>query len=123
MNFGFAHSRHGGSPTDPPGDTAPSYAPHMELADALQDLRKKSALTQAQVAGKIGVHVTTVSGWENGHRTPPFHDLMRYLEAVGATLRDLARLLEPPQSIEDEEPMHEDERRQVARSITWSWDH
>lgn len=62
-------------------------------ADKLKEARKRSGRTQQQVADEIGVHFTTLSQWENGHRQP---DDIGHLIAYAAAVRvgDFRTLLE-----------------------------
>ena len=48
----------------------------MEIADRIQDLRKKKGLSQEELADKMGVSRQAVSKWESGLSTP---DLERIL--------------------------------------------
>ena len=43
----------------------------MSFATQLKQVRHAAGLTQAQVAGLIGVTVQTVKSWEAGRREPP----------------------------------------------------
>jgi putative transcriptional regulator len=38
--------------------------------DKIKQLRKQLGLTQTQFAGKIGVHLQTISRWERGETAP-----------------------------------------------------
>lgn len=46
--------------------------------ERIRQAREAAGLSQTQLAGKIGAHVTSVSGWERGKSTPS----IRYLFAV-----------------------------------------
>ena len=47
---------------------------------AISDARKKSGLTQEELAGRIGVSPQAVSKWENGHNLPDIENMMRIAE-------------------------------------------
>lgn len=81
----------------------------------IKELRKQQKISQKSLADKLGVSISTVSGYENGQRTPPvetvkkmaaiFHVSVDYL--VGAT--DNADVYPGP----DTHLIGEDERRFV----------
>ena len=49
----------------------------------LKDIRKRTGLTQAQFAEKLGVRRATVSDWENGKSIPAFlEDAVRFYEVL-----------------------------------------
>lgn len=49
----------------------------MEFYLRLQDLRKKSGMTQERLAEKLGITRQTVSKWERGESTPDFAYLVK----------------------------------------------
>ena len=48
----------------------------MNFATQLKQVRHAAGLTQAQVAGLIGVTVQTVKSWEAGRREPPAEPIL-----------------------------------------------
>lgn len=60
------------------------------LGRALRELRDRAALTQEQLAAKVGVGSTYVSQVEHGHRGVRWHTLRKFLRALGADLHQLA---------------------------------
>jgi len=58
----------------------------MDPADLLREARRRSELTQAQVASRAGVHVSLVSAYERGRRAPGVALLERLLAAAGLQL-------------------------------------
>lgn len=42
----------------------------MELKDKIKELRKSKRMTQAELAKKLGIAVTSVSSWERGANKP-----------------------------------------------------
>ena len=67
---------------------------------SLADLRKRSNLTQRQVADLLNVTVTTVSAWERGTQVPrlTFAQIEKLLNALGCTIQDLVAATNPPES-------------------------
>ncbi|MBQ7594130.1 MAG: helix-turn-helix transcriptional regulator [Synergistaceae bacterium] len=55
----------------------------------LRDYRKRSNLTQAELADKIGVHENTIRRWETGDFEPRSNDLMKLCEILGCTEAEL----------------------------------
>lgn len=55
----------------------------------LRDLRKRSGLSQADVASALGVLQTTVSMWETGENMPRTALLPKLAELYGCTIDDL----------------------------------
>lgn len=48
-------------------------------------LRKKSGLTQAELAEKVGVSENTIQNWESGKTDPKGDNWKRYMQALGIT--------------------------------------
>ncbi len=61
--------------------------------DALIELRRSLALTQEDLAERIGVATSTVARCERGETTPQGKGRARYAEALGVTPRRFAELL------------------------------
>ncbi len=55
----------------------------------LRAFRKKSGLTQEQLADAIGVHLNSVSLWENGEYTPKTQSIKALAKALGVSEADL----------------------------------
>ena len=51
-----------------------------KIGKCIADARKKSRLTQEQLAERIGVSAQAVSKWENGHNLPDIENLMQIAE-------------------------------------------
>lgn len=77
-----------------PSPNLPNSDDYAELGAALRRLRETAGLTQAQLAERVGVRSQFVSAVERGERGPRWDTLRRWLAACGATLRDLADVLE-----------------------------
>jgi len=59
----------------------------------MKDLRWGARLTQTEVRDRTGMSAPQLSRYENGHETPSLESLVKYLNAVGADLCDLQRVL------------------------------
>jgi transcriptional regulator with XRE-family HTH domain len=80
-------------------------------ASEIVSFRNREMLSQAELAGHLGVTPNTVARWERGELTPPGRLLPR-------ALRDLERELEERrQTMTVEQMEHENERRRrfIAR--------
>lgn len=67
-----------------------------DIGPALQRLRENRGFRQAHVAERLGRSTQTVSRLEQPGSNPQTSSLLRYLEAIGATLADLEAELEAP---------------------------
>ena len=59
------------------------------MAMRIKSLREAENLTQAQLAGKLGVLSTTVSNWETGVALPKTTILPKLAEVLGCTIDEL----------------------------------
>lgn len=71
-----------------PGD---DYA---QLGRALAAMRRRAGLTQAEVAERVGVRNTHISGIETGERGASYPTILAMLRAYGSTLKELAEEIE-----------------------------
>lgn len=55
----------------------------------IKELRKKAALTQAELAEAVGVTQSTVSQWESGKAVPDTLKLPKLAEVLGCGIADL----------------------------------
>ncbi|MGH2903337.1 MAG: helix-turn-helix domain-containing protein [Solirubrobacteraceae bacterium] len=83
------YHRHG-SVVDRVAHRAEQSEARVVLGIALRALRKRSGLTQEQLAACVGLTTPYVSEIENGKRGLRWFTVMRFLGAVDATLHDLA---------------------------------
>ena len=65
----------------------------MALADALRNRRLRDEMTQAQVAGVLGSSQSRVAKMEAADSAVSLDLLVRALLALGATRKDLARIV------------------------------
>lgn len=61
----------------------------MELCDIIKNLRRKSNMTQEQLAEKLGISAQSVSKWENAVAMPDIMMLPRISEVFGVSIDDL----------------------------------
>ena len=66
------------------------------IADRLRDARKQAAMTQEEVAERVGVHPLTISHFETGRVSPKLETLVRLAAALGTTVGALLGETEPP---------------------------
>lgn len=58
-----------------------------ERGTILKALRIFNNLTQAELAGRLGVSVTTINNWENNRRGIPDGKFFRVVEHMGGEIR------------------------------------
>ncbi len=80
-----------------------------EIAKNLLYYRKKSNLTQKQLAEKLGVKNSAVSNWENGANSIDIETLFQACNIFGITLNDIYGLYAIPEHKKIEPLPHEDE--------------
>jgi HTH-type transcriptional regulator/antitoxin HipB len=71
---------------------------NIEIANRLVELRKKSGLSQEQLADKLGLSRQAVSKWERAEASPDTDNLICLAKLYGVSLDDL---LNTDQSIDD----------------------
>jgi transcriptional regulator with XRE-family HTH domain len=82
----------------------------MQLAEQMRDARLRAALTQAELAARVGTSQPTLSAYERGRKVPSLDTLGRLAAATGFEL-EFRRAL-PPVS----EPSLADHRK-TARGL------
>jgi transcriptional regulator with XRE-family HTH domain len=63
------------------------------LGRALQAMRDDAGLTQEDLAARLDIHPTYVSQVERGRRGVRWHTVLRFLDALGACLHQLAEAI------------------------------
>lgn len=63
----------------------------QRLGDRVRSLRKELGLTQEQLAERAGLHVTYISGIENGSRNPSLNAIEALARGFGLDLSELLR--------------------------------
>lgn len=94
--------------------------PFEGLGRALIQLREKAGYArQAQAAEALGFERAQLSRWENDNLRPTLDNLGRLLTGYGATLTDLAKVIEggPTDSPDHRGPSDEDLIRSLAEAI------
>ncbi len=59
----------------------------------LSNIRRTKGLTQAELAGRVGVGLSAVKAWENGRRRPSPLAITRLYKALGLTAEDIANIV------------------------------
>lgn len=57
----------------------------MDIAERLQDLRKKAGYSQEQVAEQLGLSRQAVSKWESGQGKPEIDNIVKLVELYGVS--------------------------------------
>jgi transcriptional regulator with XRE-family HTH domain len=57
----------------------------MNFKEVLRDLRKRSGLTQEELARKAGIPVTSLRGHEQGQRVPSWASVVKLAKALGVS--------------------------------------
>lgn len=57
----------------------------MDIAERLQDLRKKAGYSQEQVAEQLGLSRQAVSKWESGQGKPEIDNIVKLMELYGVS--------------------------------------
>ena len=60
----------------------------MTIGENIRIARKKSGLTQEELAERLGITFKAVSGWENGKYQPTIETLNKLLSPMGITLAE-----------------------------------
>ena len=71
---------------------------NIEIANRLVELRKKSGLSQEELAAKLGLSRQAVSKWERAEASPDTDNLICLAKLYGVSLDDL---LDTDQSVDD----------------------
>ncbi len=95
----------------------------------LAELRKKSKLTQSEVAEELGVSRQAVSRWETGEMIPSAKNLRRLSEMYGEPLDDLVSINGPvPEKASEQEKAPEpgpaariEQENAKPRKMRWIW--
>jgi DNA-binding XRE family transcriptional regulator len=75
----------------PKGDIKPS---RMQLGSAIRAIRKEKGLSRKQMAERAELHVSYISGVENGGRNPTWTVLGQIKKALGIELVELVKRAE-----------------------------
>ena len=61
----------------------------MLLGENIREARRKSGLSQEEMAGEIGVSRQTISNWEKGINSPPTASLEKISQRLGISVQEL----------------------------------
>lgn len=67
---------------------------HKALGRAVAEIREEKGLTQAALSRKAALHISYISGIENGSRNPTWTVLTALSKALGVKLRELVERAE-----------------------------
>ena len=73
----------------------------IEIANRLLEYRKKSGLSQEELAEKLNISRQSVSKWERGEASPDTDNLIQLSKIYGITLDELINVEKPVISKED----------------------
>lgn len=74
----------------------------MTLGENLQELRRRSGLSQEEVAGRLFVSRQSVSKWENGQAEPGVENLKALAELYGVSMDELTGMPHRPETAEED---------------------
>jgi len=60
-----------------------------KFGKALREIRLKKKMSQGDIAGKLGVHRSYISGLERGKRNPSLLTIKKMAEALGVAPKEL----------------------------------
>lgn len=93
----------------------------MQLGKSLYDARKKSGLSQEQVAEKLGISRQTISKWELDESLPDIRQAKHLASIYHVSLDDLIQFdLEVAQIEESIERISEETQKKVDWNKVWS---
>lgn len=67
--------------------TSNRHKAYYDLLVAAKDMRLKSGISQSQIAKMLGMNQDKISNYESGKISPRLDVYLRYLEALGYTLK------------------------------------
>lgn len=65
------------------------YKVNIKLGKKVAKIRKAQKITQEELAGRIGVHYTTLSRIERGESNPPIYTVFKISQALKTPLKEL----------------------------------
>lgn len=72
---------------------------NIEIANRLQQMRKKNNLSQEELAAKMGVTRQAVSKWERAESAPDMENLILLAKLYGVTIDELLNTAASPESV------------------------
>ena len=67
----------------------------MQYGEFFREARKRSGLSQKQVAEKLNIHQSNISDWENDISRPEYEKLIALSELYDTTLYELLGVQDP----------------------------
>lgn len=89
---------------------------NIEIANRLVDLRKKSGLSQEELAAKLGLSRQAVSKWERAEASPDTDNLICLAKIYGVSLDDLLNTEQSVDEIVEEQVKPAEEEKSEAAS-------
>ncbi len=65
------------------------YKVNEKLGKKIAKIRKEKNMSQEDLAAKVGIHYTTLSGIERGESDSPVHTIDKIAQALRVSIRDL----------------------------------
>ena len=81
---------------------------NIEIANRLVELRKKSGLSQEELAAKLGLSRQAVSKWERAEASPDTDNLICLAKLYGVSLDDLLNTDDSVEEIVAQQPVYEE---------------
>lgn len=91
----------------------------MQFHERLYELRKRSGMTQSDLAEKLDVSRQAVSRWEMGTARPELENLVALSELFGVTLDHLLKGEDTPVAIRPEPVLEEPEAAEPPKKRNW----
>ncbi len=89
---------------------------NIEIANRLVELRKKSGLSQEELADKLGLSRQAVSKWERAEASPDTDNLICLAKIYGVSLDDLLNTDQSVEEISKEVSEHQQENTSAGKS-------
>lgn len=78
----------------------------MKIGERIAIARKKSGLTQTNVAEKLNLSVSMISAWESGIRIPKLNTILRICNAIGCDTSEILNTVDFSTDAETEVEEH-----------------
>ena len=91
---------------------------NLEIANRLVELRKKSGLSQEQLADKLGLSRQAVSKWERAEASPDTDNLILLAKLYGISLDELLKTDAKEEEIRQETIDREEEKKECKKELT-----
>ncbi len=95
---------------------------NIEIANRLVELRKKSGLSQEELAAKLGLSRQAVSKWERAEASPDTDNLICLAKIYGVSLDDLLNTDQPVEEIAEEVKDRQELPKSESGQRAFDWD-